>query len=327
VGFLVEQEEKYSGGSVKWRHTWWVDPATKLPVQLEILWGNGDPKSGGSEKIVSDIVFDAPLGPAQFSIDLPAGYTDLRPLLNKATEEAQALRNNPNFMVTMQFTQFEHLKSKDGRIAPELTKRVMILDNYLKSEEVTIKPADNATVALREGIMPHVSIQDAKRGKTIILLPEKKTFLDPAKTSFTADYLELVQYQKHGSQRARKINVYSGVDPPHQKFTLLPLTTIDSRSAFGKHVEEKVQRGQYLDTREWTYWFDPGGVRIIRVEGTLRSTDPSIGEVDYVLRDFVNYAPVDKALFSTDPPMGWTELSDYRDLKNDHSSTESKSKQ
>ena len=49
---------------------------------------------------------------------------------------------------------------------------------------------------------------------------------------------------------------------------------------------------------------------IFRGEGTLRSTDPSISfsEVNYVLRDYVEHEPVDKALFRTDPPAGWTNV-------------------
>jgi hypothetical protein len=40
-------------------------------------------------------------------------------------------------------------------------------------------------------------------------------------------------------------------------------------------------------------WLDPFSMHFIRGEATLRSTDPSVDDVDYVLRDFSEYAPVD----------------------------------
>jgi hypothetical protein len=310
VGFIVEQDEHERKSTEKWHHTWWVDPTTKLPVQLEISWGIDDSKHSGSAKVVSDIVFDAPLDPALFSIDVPPGYIDLGPLGKKAMEQGQAVAQNSNRMVTVQFTQLEHLKTKDGRTAPELVKRVMILDNHLKREEVTIQPQDKSAVSPPDGIVPHVSIQDAEQRKTIILLSEKKKYLDPAKTPFTADYIQWAEDQKQRTKRAGRINVYAALDFPDEKAVRLPLKSIDGHWGFGKHVEEVMQRGKYVDTREWTFWFDPFTMHWIRGEGTLRSTDPSIGEVDYVLRDFLEHAPVDKALFSTDPPPGWTSVTE-----------------
>jgi hypothetical protein len=307
VGFLVEQDD--SERNSKWRHTWWVDPATKLPVQLEISWGGGEATDNRLAKVVSDIVFDAPLDPALFSIDVPPGYVDLGPLAKKAMEEGNAVAKNPNRMVTVQFTQVEHLKTKDGQAAPELTKRVMILDNYLKREEVTLHAAGKSAPAPPAGIMPHVSIQDAKARKTIVLQPEKKAHLDPAKTPFTADYIQWFQQQSESTKRAGRINVYAALDFPDEKSALLPLKTIDGHLAFGKHAKEQAERGNYQETRERTFWFDPFTMHCIRGEVTLRSTDPSIGEVDYVLRDFLEHAPIDRALFSTDPPKDWTDLS------------------
>ncbi|GAF68685.1 unnamed protein product, partial [marine sediment metagenome] len=200
--------------------------------------------------------------------------------------------------------------SKDGQAAPELVKRVMILDNYLKREEVTIRAADKSAVSPPTGIVPHVSVQNAKQGKTIVLLPEKKEFLDPAKTSFTADYIQMAEEQKQQVKRGGKINVYGALSFPDKESTRLPLKLIDGQLVFGKHVEEESQRGKYVDSRKWTIWLDPFTMHYIRGEGALRSTDPSISDVDCVLRDFSWYAPVDKALFGTDPPAGWTDVTE-----------------
>lgn len=318
IGFLIEEEEKYGESVMKWRHTWWVDPTTKLPLQLEISWGDDASKESGS-KVVSDIVFDAPLDPAMFSIDVPSGYTDLGPEARKAAELGQAIASNPNRMNTVQFTEVENMKSKDGQAVPELVKRVMILDNYLKREEVALQPADKTTGASSAGIVPHISVQDAKQKKTIVLLAEKKEFLDPAKTAFIPDYLELTERQMQQAKDADKINVYAELTFPEKESSRLPLKEVDGQLAFGKHVEKKVQRGKYEDSRSWTFWVDPFSRHVIRGEGTLRSTDPSIGEVEYVLRDFKFYAPVDKTLFRIDPPEGWIDWTQKRAVKDEPS--------
>ncbi len=326
IGFLIEEEEKHSESVMKWRHTWWVDPTTKLPLQLEISWDDDTSKESGS-KVVSDIVFDTPLDPAMFSIDVPPGYTDLGPAIRKAAELGQASASNPNRMNTVQFTEVENIKSKDGQVAPELAKRVTILDNYLKREEVALQTADEAVGASPTGVVPHISIQDAKQKKAIVLLSEKKGFLDPTKTEFISDYIELTKKQTQQAKGAGKINVYAELAFPEEGSNKLPLKEVDGQLAFGKHVEKKIQRGQYEDYRSWTFWVDPFSTHIIRGEGTLRSTDPSVGEVDYVLRDFKYYEPVDTTLFSTDPPEGWSDWSQERAVKDERSSAPSKSNQ
>lgn len=324
VGFLVEQDEKPANITTKWRHSWWVDPATKLPMQLEISW-RSDAKGFGGEKVISDIVFDAPVDPVLFSIDLPAGYTDLGPAAKKAEEDGKAMAKNRNRMMTMQFTEVENMKSKDGRRAPELVKRVMILDMHLKREEVTIQSADKSAMPPPPGIVSHISIQDAKQGKTIVLLPEKKEFLDPAKIPFTDDYVQWHEKHKQQSKRSGKSNVYAALNFPDKQATRLPLKSIDGQLAFGKYVEQKVQRNKYLDSSEWTFWLDPFTMQIMRGEVTLRSTDPSIDDVDYMLRAFSLYAPVDKAMFSIDPPPGWTDLSKKRAVNDEPSAAPGKS--
>jgi hypothetical protein len=325
IGFLIEEEEKHGESVMKWRHTWWVDPTTKLPLQLEISWGDDASKESGS-KVVSDIVFDTPLDPAMFSINVPSGYTDLRPEARKAAELGQAIASNPNRMNSVQFTEVENMKSSDGQAAPELVKRVTILDNYLKREEVALQPADKTAGASPAGIVPHIRIQDAKQKKTIVLLPEKKEFLDPAKTAFISDYIELTEKQMQQAKDAGKINVYAELTFPEKESSRLPLKEVDGQLAFGKHVEKKVQRGKYEDSRSWTFWIDPFSTHIIRGEGTLRSTDPSIGEVNYVLRDFKYYAPVE-TLFSIDPPEGWSDWSQKRAVKDERPSAPGKSNQ
>ncbi|HTQ39702.1 MAG TPA: ABC transporter permease [Pirellulales bacterium] len=96
VGFLVEEKYQDALGKnqiIVSQQTYWIDPTTKLPVRIEssIL---GSPKkpdetidglprfaySGDSASVVSEIVFDAPLDEKLFTLEPPAGYTNLRAL-------------------------------------------------------------------------------------------------------------------------------------------------------------------------------------------------------------------------------------------------------
>jgi hypothetical protein len=43
----------------------------------------------------------------------------------------------------------------------------------------------------------------------------------------------------------------------------------------------------------------------MRVEIAIRSTAPTMGETDGVLKDILFDEPLDEALFSTDPPPGY----------------------
>jgi outer membrane lipoprotein-sorting protein len=208
----------------------------------------------------------------------------------------------------MQFTQIENLKNRDGRQAPELSKRITILDGHLKREEVTVQSASNSA-PLPAGIEPHVSIQDSKQNKTIFLLPEKKKFIDPVKTAFASDYVQWLKSEEQPGSAVGKVNVFAAINFPEEKAARLPLKELDGQLVFGKHAEEKTQRGDYIDTRDWTIWIDAFSTHIVRGEVKLTSTDPAIGEVTYVLKDFVDGAPVEQSLFSTDPPADYKQIS------------------
>lgn len=290
IGFLVEQTEKNPAGndSTNWRHTWWVDPATKLPVQMEINWRSNDPKDAGSEKIISDIVFDAPLDPTLFSIDLPVGYTDLGPAAKKSEERRKAMANGPNWVNSLQSTVDESLKFKDGRIAPPLSKSVIFLDN-LTRQEIELHPGPDAAPP-PDGIQPSVSTQNLKKKESLVLLPDEKQYFRKAKPTFVFDYVEwfkrLVQPDKLPKSPQYVFNFYGDNDLPDELLTRLPLTTVEGQLAYGKTAEVKTDRGKYTDTRHWTIWVDPFTMHPIHGEASFRSTDPTVPDVDYVLRDF-----------------------------------------
>jgi hypothetical protein len=215
VKFVVDEEEKRAGRTVKWRHTRWVDPDTKLPVQLEITSSSDNPQDGKYESMIRDIVFNKALDPALFSIDLPPGYIDLDPVAKKAAEDGQELLKNPDHMITMQFTLTENYKSPAGHAVPQLTKQVNMLDIYLERDAVTLAPADASATSVPDGIEPNIRIRDGKHSKVLVLLPEKKQYFNPAQVDFAYDYIDLLKRQQGQSKPAcisnaiSQINLYS----------------------------------------------------------------------------------------------------------------------
>lgn len=75
VGFRTVEKNEGTRGVDTWTRTYWVDAATKLPLQIETTVESTDPWHGQSRWILSDIVFDEPLDESQFSTDPPEGYT------------------------------------------------------------------------------------------------------------------------------------------------------------------------------------------------------------------------------------------------------------
>jgi outer membrane lipoprotein-sorting protein len=298
VGFQVEQQETHKDITTNWRHTWWVDPKTKLPVQLEILNNNPHVKD---EKIISDIAFDAPLDSSLFSIEMPADYIDIE----KARAQSQPVKHDPNQPPTLRFTQVENLKTKDGKQAPELVKQVTIWANNLRREEVTLKAGGDDQLAVANGIRSHVRIQDTKQKKSIVLLPDKKEYLDTTKTAFTSDY-DWLAMQSASDGKPPQLDIFGALQLQPKNLKRLPLQTIDGKLALGQVFEQEFERKAGTDTWQRTQWRDLFTSQPIRIEAKFRSTDPSLPDIDWVMRDFVEGVPVDRAQFSLDPPEGYT---------------------
>ena len=75
IGFYYEQTTPTKGGTVTWERTYWIDPATKLPVRVEISFHSTDKRIGRSDWVQSNFVFDEALAADQFSTEPPEGYT------------------------------------------------------------------------------------------------------------------------------------------------------------------------------------------------------------------------------------------------------------
>jgi len=77
VGFRTIETVKRKRGVHTWTRTYWIDPESRLPVQIETTSKSTDPFMGQSRWILSDMVFDEPIDEGLLSTEPPEGYTKL----------------------------------------------------------------------------------------------------------------------------------------------------------------------------------------------------------------------------------------------------------
>jgi outer membrane lipoprotein-sorting protein len=96
---------------------------------------------------------------------------------------------------------------------------------------------------------------------------------------------------------------------PSDSVKRLPEKEVDGKMAVGFVTEHEEKTDQFVGTIRNTYWIDKKTKLPVRIELTTHSTNPGVKdrEVD-LLSDFVFDAPLDPALFSTEPPKGYKNL-------------------
>lgn len=211
---------------------------------------------------------------------------------------------------SVQYTETRVDRTKDGRSPPKSTKRVLILGSHLQREEVSVTGGDELPQGHTWGVRlgKYVNITDAKRGRVVVLYPKEKEFTVIRGTLWADD---------DGDVKESDIRPFPEVDYyerirqiPAETAKKLPERTIDGKDAIGFVIHEVVERKRGTDSWTRTYWVDPRTKLPLRVEVSSRSTNPMMGESDWVQSDFVFDAPLDESLFSTVPPPGFTDASE-----------------
>jgi outer membrane lipoprotein-sorting protein len=95
---------------------------------------------------------------------------------------------------------------------------------------------------------------------------------------------------------------------PVESVKRLPEKTIDGKTAVGFVTEREEKSDGFITTSRRTYWIDSKTKLPILVEFAAHSTNPDINDTEGLVSDFVFDAPLDPALFSTEPPKGYTDM-------------------
>jgi len=200
---------------------------------------------------------------------------------------------------------------KGDRAGPKTEKRVMILGRYLKREEVrVVQPGDKLPDGQAWTAQPDhsITIFDAQKGRMVGLFPEKKLFSVVRGTmGISPDDGQIVDTGK--IKPLPEADFYEEIRRvPADNAEKLPERIVDGKKAIGFRVVEKTERKQGTDAFTRTFWVDPQTKLPIRIEISFRSTDAFMGQSDWVQTDFIFDAPIDRALFSTEPPEGYTNV-------------------
>ncbi len=208
---------------------------------------------------------------------------------------------------TVQYVETRQAKA-GGRAGPKTSTRVMILGRYLRRAETRVVYAGDK---LEKGMWSRgpdhsISIYNAETGKLVSLLPEKKLFfVAKSVNSYSPDDL---RPQTSEIKPHPEADFYGQIRRvPADKAEKLPERTVDGKKAIGFRVVEKTERKRGTDTNTSTYWVDPQTKLPVRIEHSFSSTDPLMASSDKtVMSDFTFDAPLDKSLFSTDLPKGYS---------------------
>jgi hypothetical protein len=201
-------------------------------------------------------------------------------------------------------------RNKDGLKGPETMDKVMVLGRYrIRTESKMTAPGDPLPKGAEWSTSdePSIMIQNAETGAILSLMPERKRFVVPQIfMSLDPDTGEL---HKEEPRPAPEADFYTRLREVPANAAKLPAKQIGDLKADGFQVVEKIQHPKSGHTDTWTrtFWVDPAAKLPIRIETSYRSTNPTAADSDWVTKDIIFDAPLDEALFSTDPPEGYTD--------------------
>jgi hypothetical protein len=145
------------GSQESWTLTASIDVHTGMPIQVEAIWGNqGD--DDWRRTLFSNIVFDAPLDPALFSLEVPYGYA----LMPESDDPQMAALTTGRTMVNILMACMIYQQEHDGR----WPARLQDLDRYGITAEVLKNPR---YPGLEVGYVYRPPAPDALWDRTLVL--------------------------------------------------------------------------------------------------------------------------------------------------------------
>lgn len=211
---------------------------------------------------------------------------------------------------TVRYVETHKVTDEQDRVGPQEERRVMVLGGSRVREEVRQTTAGDPLPEGRMWVLGpkhYVMISDYAKGKFMTLFPEDKGYVIEREVMSIDDKGNI---HKEELKSLPQADFYAAIRTvPLDQANRLADREMDGRlvAVFQTVTTRKRHAGTSTYTR--TYWVDPQTKLPVRIETTIRSTDPKMSDSDFVRRDIVFDAPLDEALFSTDAPAGYRDLS------------------
>jgi hypothetical protein len=195
-----------------------------------------------------------------------------------------------------------------GSIAkgPDYVSQVMILDGCVRRRSMKPRPTEGFPTdePAPPGSQDFVEIHDAARGKRVYVYPDRREFLSVNGIRRSGPNKTWVEAVKADAEL--DFSEFLTRPIPLDNAKVLPERLVDGKSAFGFVIEDSSATG----TSTATYWVDATTRLPVRIESRYDPADPKEDACKSVRRNIVFDAPLDRSLFSTDPPAGYTVLPD-----------------
>ncbi len=190
---------------------------------------------------------------------------------------------------------------------PRYVLKVTILDGCLRRRSMRPRPKEGFSREEPAAPDSHdfFEIYDARNGKRVYVFPDKREFVvvkGVRRCSGSGQYWTDPVIPDPGAN----FDEFLRRPVPVEKATELPERIVDGKRAIGFLVARLSLRGMSTTT----YWVDPTTQLPIRIEDRHQPIDPDEDGSESIRRNIIFDAPIDRSLFDTDPPAGYTVLPD-----------------
>jgi outer membrane lipoprotein-sorting protein len=207
-------------------------------------------------------------------------------------------------------TRTNHL---NGQRLDGMIRRVKILGPHRMREELSETPGE--VLSDHPNTESYVQIHDARNGIMVVLHPDRKSHEVVNHIMGIGADGRIVESKPEPNP---KIDFYAHIrEVPGDKAIELKDKFISGKLAKGFQVETTRKTPAGTDTFTKTYWVDPETKLPVRIETSLRSTNPNLAESNWVRTDIVFDQPLDESLFSTDPPPGYNLDAEVDETQNE----------
>lgn len=212
---------------------------------------------------------------------------------------------------SVKYVELNWAVNNDGYRGPKTETTVYISGRYLERvERRQVSEGDELPEGQHWVRQPehYITISDLEKGIYVNLFPKEKLYSrNDTVMGLSQDGMMFIERRVKPRPGADLHASMSNV--PFDKAEKIPSRRIDDRLVFGYRITEKIEKEDGIDYWERIYWVDPDTKLPVRIEVSHNSTRPRTASSRWIQRDIEFNVDLDKTLFSTEIPPGYTDKS------------------